>query len=115
MVLSFEFYLPTDIGRLIQCTAMQLNKINKTHMEIGSSLSTAKIFEELIRQLELLNRVNGRPILVTLAVKDMKICQNEHSGLHSLRSAYGRYRRFLPPKAQNINLERVQRSIFFTG
>jgi len=90
----------------------QLNSINTTkRMELG--ISTGSIGKELMRQLRLLQRHCCLWKLLPCALEDIKICQEKQQQGFSLFSTYKRYVRFLPPKAQKINLERAQTSLFY--
>ncbi|KAL9988499.1 hypothetical protein ACROYT_G002953 [Oculina patagonica] len=54
----------------------QLSSMNKTSMEVGSPASTANLYTELLRQLELLNRKRCLSIttMVSVALNDLKVC-----------------------------------------
>jgi len=90
----------------------QLESMNKTNqMEIGSS--TSAIVKELLRQLRLLQHNCCLWKRLTCALEDIKMCQAKQTRGSSLYSTYNRYIRFLPPKAQKINVERAQISLFY--
>ena len=114
---DFELKLRPDVGGFVvallstygywQNNSMhcQLNSINTTNrMELG--LSTRSIKKEFMRQLSLCTLVN-------CALEDIEMCQEKQMRGSSLFSTYKRYLRFLPPKAQKINVERAQTSLFY--
>ena len=98
----------------INSTHCQTNSINKTTMGIGSPISTEKLYMELIQQLELLNSQRGFPKIAFFALDDLKLCHTIFFRRGSFFfERYGRYVRFLSPKAQKVNLYRVQESLYY--
>lgn len=91
----------------------KLDSINETVMDIGSSKGTLIFCEELIRQLELLNRKRFLSNTLVRALEDIKMCAKKQRRGSSLFLLYNRYARFLPLKAQKINVERAHKSLFY--
>ena len=104
---TYKFWPTNSIHCSINETALA--------MGIGSPLSTENLFRELIRQLELLNSQRRRSMIImaSCALEDIKLCQENRRRGSFFFKRYARYTRFLSPKAREVNLGRVQESLFY--
>ena len=91
----------------------QLNKRNKTHMEIGSASSTFIILKELLRQLKLLNCGGFLSRLVSFALNDIEVCKKEYNRFEFLFSGYDRHIRTIKKFPLELIPEKAQVAVFY--
>ena len=123
---DFRFKLRPDVRGFVvgllstygywQTTSMHRNmdSINETVVEIGSSKGTLIFGKEVFRQLEFLYRKRFIPNILARALEDINMCmvKTKKRG-SSLLSTFARYVKFLPLKAQKMNVERAHKSLFY--
>ena len=92
----------------------KLDSINETVVELGFPTGHLIFCKELVRQLELLNRQRFlSSIVAARALENMKMCLEKQKRTYSLVSTYNKYTKMLLLKAQNMNMERAQKRLFY--